>query len=1041
MRALIAAAVDRGRAVLLLLGILLILGAVAYATIPKEANPEIDIPIYFVTVPYPGITSEDAERLLVRPLERELQSVQGLDEMRAWAGEGFAMLRLDFEPGWDSRQALADVREEVDQTEPELPEEAEEPRVNEVDVSLFPVLTATLSGPVSERALLETARDLRDRLEASPGVLEVDIGGEREDVMEILVDPLVMESYRISYAELTRAIQRNNQLVTAGAVDTGAGRIAIKVPGTIEDTEAVENTALRAEDGTVVRVGDVAEVRQTYKDRDSFARIDGNPALSLEIRKRTGANILEVVGEARRTIESARQSGPEALEVRYLQDGAEDVADFLGDLENNVITAVLLVVLVIVAALGVRSSLLVAVAIPGAFLGGILVIQLLGFTLNLVVLFSLILVVGMLVDGAVVVAELADRYIAEGRARAAAYRDAAIRMGWPVTAAIATTLAVFFPMLFWPGMVGEFIIYLPATVIITLLLSLAMALVFVPALGSFIGPRRATNPELVRQIRAAETGRWAELGRATRAYTDALATACRRPGLTLLITAAITATLYAGWAVHGKGTSFFPDIEPRFAQIQVQARGDLSVREADDLVRRVEERIGGTDGVKTRYARTIASQQRRLEGDFAEDVIGIVQLELTDWRTRRPAAEVLAELRQRTADLPGLKIQVREQERGPTAGKPVAVEVRGERGASLDTGVERVRAAMEELGGFVDVEDDRPPPGVEVELRVDREEAARHGVDIALLGQGLQTLTDGVLLGTYHPDFSDEAVDIRMRLPADARHLQQLATLNLPTEQGLVPLRNFATLEPVEATGLIKRRDARRAHTVEADVAADELAEERTSALRQALTGADLPEGVSVAFRGESEDMAESSQFLVRAFLFALALMVVILVVQFNRFTQAALVLSAILFSTAGVLAGLLLRGEPFGVVMSGIGTLALAGIVVNNNIVLIDTYNVLRRDDGLDPVEAALRTGAQRARPVILTAVTTILGLSPMVLGWTIDFIGRDFYIGAPSTQYWIQLATAISGGLLVATPLTLFFTPAMLVWLDRRATTPTTE
>ncbi|MFW5909945.1 MAG: efflux RND transporter permease subunit, partial [Thiohalospira sp.] len=817
--------------------------------------------------------------------------------------------------------------------------------------------------------------------------------------------------------------------------------IAIKVPGTIEDTEAVENTALRAEDGTVVRVGDVAEVRQTYKDRDSFARIDGNPALSLEIRKRTGANILEVVGEARRTIESARQSGPEALEVRYLQDGAEDVADFLGDLENNVITAVLLVVLVIVAALGVRSSLLVAVAIPGAFLGGILVIQLLGFTLNLVVLFSLILVVGMLVDGAVVVAELADRYIAEGRARAAAYRDAAIRMGWPVTAAIATTLAVFFPMLFWPGMVGEFIIYLPATVIITLLLSLAMALVFVPALGSFIGPRRATNPELVRQIRAAETGRWAELGRATRAYTDALATACRRPGLTLLITAAITATLYAGWAVHGKGTSFFPDIEPRFAQIQVQARGDLSVREADDLVRRVEERIGGTDGVKTRYARTIASQQRRLEGDFAEDVIGIVQLELTDWRTRRPAAEVLAELRQRTADLPGLKIQVREQERGPTAGKPVAVEVRGERGASLDTGVERVHAAMEELGGFVDVEDDRPPPGVEVELRVDREEAARHGVDIALLGQGLQTLTDGVLLGTYHPDFSDEAVDIRMRLPADARHLQQLATLNLPTEQGLVPLRNFATLEPVEATGLIKRRDARRAHTVEADVAADELAEERTSALRQALTGADLPEGVSVAFRGESEDMAESSQFLVRAFLFALALMVVILVVQFNRFTQAALVLSAILFSTAGVLAGLLLRGEPFGVVMSGIGTLALAGIVVNNNIVLIDTYNVLRRDDGLDPVEAALRTGAQRARPVILTAVTTILGLSPMVLGWTIDFIGRDFYIGAPSTQYWIQLATAISGGLLVATPLTLFFTPAMLVWLDRRATTPTTE
>jgi multidrug efflux pump len=603
-----------------------------------------------------------------------------------------------------------------------------------------------------------------------------------------------------------------------------------------------------------------------------------------------------------------------------------------------------------------------------------------------------------------------------------------------VTAAIATTLAVFFPMLFWPGMVGEFIIYLPATVIVTLLLSLAMALIFVPALGAVIGPRHPANPELVRQIRAAESGRWAELGPVTRAYTNALAAACRQPGRTLLVTAAVTAILYAGWAVHGKGTSFFPDVEPRFAQIQVQARGDLSVHEADDLVRRVEARIAGTDGVKTRYARTIASQQKRLEGDLPEDTIGIIQLELADWRTRRPAREVLAELRERTVDIPGLRIQIREQERGPTQGKPVIVEVRGRDRGEIDAAIEQVRGTMVRLGGFVDISDDRAPPGVEVELRVDREEAARHGVDIALLGQGLQTLTDGVLLGTYQPDFTDEAVDIRLRLPADARHLRQLATLNLPTEQGLDPLRNFATLEPVEATGLIKRRDARRAHTVEADVAAGALVEARTDALERALARAEWPEDVDYALRGESEDVAESSRFLARAFLFAVALMVVILVVQFNRFSQAALVLSAILFSTAGVLAALLLRGEPFGIVMSGIGTLALAGIVVNNNIVLIDTYNALRRDDGLDPMEAALRTGAQRARPVLLTAVTTILGLSPMVLGWTIDFIGRDFYIGAPSTQYWIQLSTAISGGLLLATPLTLFFTPAMLVWMERR-------
>jgi len=475
-------------------------------------------------------------------------------------------------------------------------------------------------------------------------------------------------------------------------------------------------------------------------------------------------------------------------------------------------------------------------------------------------------------------------------------------------------------------------------------------------------------------------------------------------------------------------------VEPSFAQVQVQARGDLSVWEADDLVRRVEARLADAEGIQTRYARTLVSQQRRLEGDLAEDVIGIIQLELTDWRTRAPASEILAELRRRLAEVPGLKIQVREQQRGPTSGKPVVVEVRGGDEQKLDRAVAAVRARMEAVGGFVDVEDDRPPPGVEVELKVDREKAARYGVDIALLGQGLQTLTEGTLLGTYQPAFTDEAVDIRLRLPADARHLQQLATLRLPTEQGMVPLRTFAELEPVPATGLIKRRDARRAHTVEADVAQGELVDDRLSALERALAEAPPPEGVDYTFRGEREDMAESTGFLLRAFYFALALMVVILVIQFNRFTQAGLVLSAILFSTAGVLVGLLLRGEPFSIVMSGIGTLALAGIVVNNNIVLIDTYNVLRRDQGLAPREAALRTGAQRARPVLLTAVTTILGLMPMVFGLTIDFVNRDFFVGAPSTQFWTQLATAISGGLLVATPLTLLFTPAMLVWLDRR-------
>jgi len=723
---------------------------------------------------------------------------------------------------------------------------------------------------------------------------------------------------------------------------------------------------------------------------------------------------------------------PDSLELTYLQDGAKDVEDLLGDLENNVITAVIIVALVILGAMGLRLALLVGIAIPGAFLTGILVLWLTGFTLNIVVLFALILVVGMLVDGAVVVGELSDRYLAQGMEKVEAFRSAAQRMLWPITAGVATTIAVFAPMIFWPGMVGEFIVYLPVTVIVTLTASLAMALIFVPTLGAVFGSRRAVNAEQVQQVEAAEQGDFDRLSGLTAGYVRALRPLVAHPWWTLAGVLAVLALSYSAYGVHGRGVEFFPEIEPDFVQIQVQARGDLSVWEADALVQRVESRVQNIPEIDAIYARTIGTQLGRLEGDYAEDVIGVIQLELTPWRSREPATEVIERLRARTADVPGLRIQVRAQQRGPTSARPIQIEVRGEDSARIVTTVRKVRSAMERLGGFVDVEDDLPLPGIDLEVQFDREQAARFGVDVPQLGQGVQLLTDGLLLGTYRPEDTDEEVDIRMRLPAGKRHLQQLANLDLPTADGLVPLANFARLVPVPTAGLIKRRDGQRAHTVMANVASGLLVDDRVNMLQQALASADLPDDVSVRFRGETEDQAEARDFLFLAFALAMVLMLGLMVTQFNRFGQALLVLSAILFSTAGVLLGLLVRGEPFSIVMSGIGVLALAGIVVNNNIVLIDTYNE-KRGDGLPAADAALRTAALRFRPVVLTAVTTILGLMPMVLGWTVNFVERDFHIGAPSTDYWIQLATGVAGGLLFATPITLLFTPAMLVLLDR--------
>ena len=1032
MNGLLAAAFSRSRTVLLLLLLILFTGGLSYAWIAKEAAPDIDIPIFFVSVTHSGIAPEDSVRLLVRPLERELQAIAGLETLHASAGEGFALLRLDFRAGYDNRRALADLRERVDRVRPELPADSREPQITEVDLSMFPVLTVALSGPLPERTLVQVARDLRDRIEAIPGVLEVVIGGDRDEQVEVMVDPLTMESYRLPYHELVAAIERNNRLVAVGALDTGAGRLALKVPGVIESVEAIMALPVVVRDGTVITFDEIATVRRTFRDPESFARINGQPAVSLEIRKRGGANILETVAAARTVIETARQEWPGAIEVNYLQDQARDVRELLGDLENNVLTAVFLVMLTIVAALGGRSSWLVGLAIPGAFLGGVLALHLMGITLNIVVLFALILVVGMLVDGAIVVVEQADRYLAEGRSSHDAFLAAAQRMAWPIIASVATTLAVFFPMLFWPGVVGEFMFYLPATVIVTLLTSLTMALIFIPVLGGVLGASGASRPQQVARIKAAEAGQFDRLDGGTGRYIGLLRRTIDHPGKTAAAAVLLTIGAFQLYGALGQGVDFFPDVEARFAQIQVQARGDLSVHEADALVRSVEARLHDHPEIRTVYARTIGSQQARLSGDLAEDVIGLIQLELIDWQRRRPARELLDALRHELADLPGVALQLRSQQGGPGGDKPIVVELSGGDGGALAAAVGHLRDGMAQLGGFVDIEDNRPLPGIELQVTIDHREAARYGADIGLLGNAVQMVTQGLRLGGYRPDDADEEVDIRVRFPVDQRHLAQLTQLRVPTEAGLVPVSHFARFDPAPRTSLIHRIDGRQTYTLAADVAPGRLVDERTRALQSWLREAPPPDGVDVRFRGESEEQAEATRFLLLAFAFALFLMVLILVTQFNSIHQALLVLTAIFFSTAGVLLGLLLRQEPFSVVMSGIGIIALAGIVVNNNIVLIDTYNVLRHR-GLAPVEAALRTGAQRLRPVLLTTLTTVLGLLPMVFALTIDPIGREFSVGAPSTQYWVQLATAIAGGLLIATPLTLLFTPSMLVAGER--------
>jgi len=1036
MNALISAFINRPRPVIMILALLILAGIVSYISVPKEAEPDIDIPQIYVNIIHEGISPEDAERLLLRPMETELRSIEGLKELRATGSEGSGVIILEFDAGFDADQALADVREKVDLARNELPADSEEPFVQEINTSLIPVITVMLHGPVPERTLVTIGRQLRDELESIPGVLSADVGGDREELLEVIVDPVALESYNLNYADLVSYVSRNNRLVAAGALDSGEGRFSVKVPGVIEDLNDLLNLPVKTDGLKTVTFQDVATVRRTFKDPTSFARLNGEKSIALEITKRSGANILEVVDTVKATVNGAMQleDWPENLEVTYTSDNSKQVRIMLNDLVNNVAIAVILVMIVILGALGLRSAGLVGVAIPGAFLSGILVIYMMGYSMNIVVLFSLIMAVGMLVDGAIVVVELSERNMKNGYSPKLAFTEAAKRMAWPITASTATTLAVFMPLLFWPGLIGEFMKYLPITLLVTLAASLFMALLFVPTVGSLLTNKNA-NPDLSEMTSIAEVDFLEEardnirdMDAFTSGYIAVLRKALHRPLLVLLTAIVFLVGSILLYRTIGRGQEFFTDVEPEFAVLNIHSRGDLSVFERDALVQEVENRILDMEEFEAIYTRSGIS----LGNDIDEDVIGRIQLSLVDWELRRPAAQIMAEVRERTQDIPGIIVEPQVQESGITSGKPIQLELTATNTDLLPDAVEKLRSGMNELGEFVDVTDSRPLPGIDWKMEVDRQEAARFGTDISTIGSAIQLITNGIMLGDYRPDDADDEVDIRVRFPETMRNIGMLDRLTVNSLMGNVPVSNFMTREASPRVGNIQRTDGNRVLNIAADVPEDVLPNDKVDQLQQWLDAGNLDPEVRVNFKGENEDQQEAEEFLSQAFGAALFLMAIILVTQFNSFYQALLILSAVVFSTIGVLLGLLIMDQPFSIVMSGIGVISLAGIVVNNNIVLIDTYNLIKKK-GAEAVEAAILTCSQRLRPVLLTTVTTILGLMPMTLGMNFDLINRHIQIGGPSTQWWTQLASAITFGLAFATILTLIMTPAMLVLGDK--------
>ncbi len=1048
MNGLIDAAFSHTRVVMTALIVMIIFGVNSYTTIPREAEPDIPAPFVLVTLPLPGVSPEDGERLLIRPTELELQSIEGLKQMDSLAYDGAAQIILEFLTTVDVDQAVLDVREAVDRAKADYPSNAEEPVVTEFNLqNEFPILTVMLYGEAPERAVYQTAKALQDHLDSISGVLDARLTGAREELLEIIIDPKVLESFHLTEVEVINAVGANNQLVTAGSINLDDGRFAIKAPGLIKNAADLMSIPIRVNGDNVVTIGDLGEVRRTFKDRTGYALFNGQPAIGVEISKRAGANIVETIEEAREVVKREAALWPVTIRYELLSDQSITVKDNLQGLTSSIVTAILLVMIVIVAALGMRSAVMVGVAIPTSFLISFLLLMVFGYTLNMMVMFGLILSVGMLVDGAIVIVEYADRRMAEGAPRRDAYAEASKRMFWPVITSTATTLAAFVPFLFWQSLPGEFMKFLPLTLIFVLLSSLVVALIFLPVLGGLLGLPvwvkkkfniQGKSDAPAKQLLVDEVDP-TTLDGPVAIYARILTRLVRHPLLVMLAAGILVSICYSLFVRASPDVEFFIRSDSEQVNLLVLGRGNMSEQQKIEIVKEVSARIEHHPAIEHLYLQTGPALGR--SNDLPSETIGQVGVDLIAYTGREHSNIILKQLRALVQNVPGVIVEVRQREGGPPVGKDVQVEISAVDFNAMLRAAKKVRAYANEASltvngqdvpAYMDQEDTLPLPGIEWSVEVDRALAGRYGLSVQQAGGVLQFVTDGLLLDKYRPDDADDEIDIRIRYPNEYRNIFALDAVRIQTPEGSVPLSNFVTRTARPQVDRIVRRDGRRIIEVKANgstrVEGHEVSQDQAIAkMKEWLSSGALGEDVSWIMRGADEETVDAAKFFQGAMAAALFMIAMILLLEFNSFYHAVLTLSSVILSVFGVLLGIALSGQYISIIMTGTGIVALAGIVVNNNIVLIDTYQYLRRK-GLAVENAVIRTAAQRVRPVLLTTVTTILGLLPMVFEITVNFASGTISHGSTTSDWWVLLSSAVVFGLAFSTMLTLILTPVLL-------------
>ena len=793
----------------------------------------------------------------------------------------------------------------------------------------------------------------------------------------------------------------------------------------------------------VVTLGDIGEVRRTFKDAGSISRYNGGSAFALDVTKRPGANILDSVRAIKAAVGDEQKTWPANITAAYAFDQSDQIGRMLILLESGLITASILVMIVIIASLGVRQGLMVGAAIPCCFMLTFLLLQAAGMTLNMMVMFGLVLAVGILVDGGIVVVEYADRKMAEGYPKEQAFAMAGKRMFWPVLNGTLTTLSAFVPFLFWNSIAGRYMSWLPLTLIFVLSSSIFVALIFTPALGSVAARKAGADPHMLAEIEKSERGDPRQMSGFMGWYARTLRGAMDRPFLVAGAAALVIVGVFAWFVAAPHKTELFLKEDPDHVVVYVQARGNLSVAAENVLVQQVERKLAGQEGVDSTYVRVGRSSSIGT-GGAPNDSIGRITVQFVDYqqmkKLHKRGEDIADEVRERIGTIPGLGVEVRAPNSGTSNGKDIQVELRSNNPEDLNRAADMVLAHMRGDRRLMELEDNRTSPGIELDLDVDREAAGRYGVDVSTVGQAIQFVTDGVLVGKFRPDDSRDELDIRVRFPATDRSLAAFDQLMINTARGAVPASYFVKRVPARQVTVIHRRNSQRLVLLQANASKGNAANLVIGDLKGWMKTAAIASDVQWKFAGNDEDQDDAAKFFGGAVCATLFMMGLILLWQFNSFYGMFVTLSAVLLSTVGVLLGfqvnLFHTFDYISFIMSGTGIVALMGVVVGHNIVLVDTFYQLRRA-GYSEAEAALRSAVQRFRPVMLTTVVTVVGLLPLMFQLDPAFRTGHVEYKAPGSEWWVQLAATVVWGLSFATLLTLFLTPAALaapVVLKRR-------